>query len=223
MNASRSSLSAALERAMLHLQRGHFVEASSLLETAVQAEPENPMAHSMLGFARYRQKQLPQAAESLRRSLALFSRQPDTLMNLGYVLRGLGHNGEAVECFRRALALVPGLEDAFMQMGEILQDAGALEEAQRCFRSLLTRSPDHLAARVRLSAVLIELRRLADAEGGAVQPVAAGQDRSLLAALAQNRAIAQAGQSKPGPAAVSYARAQEIDPTLSHLDHRRAC
>jgi tetratricopeptide (TPR) repeat protein len=223
MKASRPPLSLTLERALGQLQQGRFADAEVLLETVLEAEPGNATAHSMLGFSRYRQQRLSEAADSLRRSLALVPRQPDTLMNLGYVLRGLGNDGEAAQCFRRALVLAPALEDAYMQLGDILHGTGALDDAQRCLRALLTRNPSYLAARVRLSAVLIELKQLADAEEVASHPVAAGQARNLLAALAQNRAIAQTGQNKPGPAAASYARAQEVDPALSYLDHRRAC
>ncbi|HEY0266047.1 MAG TPA: tetratricopeptide repeat protein, partial [Rhizomicrobium sp.] len=127
MKASRTPLPPMVEQALVHLQRGRFADAEALLVTAVQTEPGHAMAHSMLGFSRYRQRQLPEAAESLRHSLALAPRQPDTLMNLGYVLRGLGQDEDAAQCFRKVLALVPTLEDAYMQLGEIRHDTGALE------------------------------------------------------------------------------------------------
>lgn len=90
---------------LIHLRRGDFVQAESLLRRAVAVTPDNSLARGNLGITLWRLARLEEAASTLREAVAAEPDRVDRHYALGCVLVDLGRLDEAVLCFNRAATL----------------------------------------------------------------------------------------------------------------------
>ena len=125
---------------------------------------QNPEAHNNLGIALKNQHQLDEAAESLRRALALKPNYAEAHSNLGIVLRGTGQkHDEAVESLRRALALNPDFAEAHSNLGVALRNQDALDEALESLRRAVVLKQDYAEGYHNLGVMLGDLGQLDEA------------------------------------------------------------
>jgi tetratricopeptide (TPR) repeat protein len=79
-------------------------EAASLIQRALQQEPNNGAYLDSLGWAYYKQNKLAEAEEYLRRAVEREGNDPTILSHLADVYLKLGQNERAAEYFERSLA-----------------------------------------------------------------------------------------------------------------------
>ena len=79
-------------------------EATSLIQHAVQQEPNNGAYLDSLGWAYYKQNKLAEAEEYLQKAVDREGHDPTILSHLGNVYLKLGQNERAAELFERSLA-----------------------------------------------------------------------------------------------------------------------
>jgi tetratricopeptide (TPR) repeat protein len=79
-------------------------EAASLIQRALQQEPNNGAYLDSLGWAYYKQNKLVEAEEYLRKAIDREGNDPTILSHLADVYLKLGQNERAAELFERALA-----------------------------------------------------------------------------------------------------------------------
>ncbi len=97
----------AIEQAIAAMQRDDFAAAVPLLQTAAEAEPENPSIHFNLGFALAQLQRDDEAIAAYRRALEIEPELQPAFLNLGVVLLRSGKAPEAVTFLARAAANRP--------------------------------------------------------------------------------------------------------------------
>jgi predicted Zn-dependent protease len=127
-------MEALLGRSEALIQLGRPDEAEPLLRDAVQRQPQNPTAHTLLGSA-------------------LAARQP-----------AAQHAAPAEAEFRQALRLDPGSDEAAYGLALLLLRERRGAEAIPLLRDLLRRAPDSLRARFQYARALRETGRSAEAD-----------------------------------------------------------
>jgi tetratricopeptide (TPR) repeat protein len=121
-----------------------------------------------------------EAADLLRRAVALAPDSAATRANLGHALRAAGRSAEAEAALRRAIALDPRLVSAHLALGIVLEQRGARTEAIGLFRRAVSLAPGDARALTHLGAAL-----LADGD-------ATGAESAHRAAVEANPAVAEA-------------------------------
>jgi tetratricopeptide (TPR) repeat protein len=86
-----------------------YDEAISLLERALEADPDELAIHNLLGFCLYKLGRHAEAVEVFRRAVEIDPSSAIDWANLGSNLRDLGRSEEAIEAYRRALSLDPSI------------------------------------------------------------------------------------------------------------------
>ncbi len=89
-------------RVMFALSRRHFDEAIGLLRNALQLDPYSPSLHARLAWALHLASQTDESVECIRRTLALFPEDENSLF-YGAVI--LAFNGDAMHATELALSL----------------------------------------------------------------------------------------------------------------------
>lgn len=217
--------------------------AEAAFERALALVPGNATVSRNYGIflARYgktlRAQGLLEAAEPvLRKSLSLLPEQPSAWVDLGVVLRLLGHIDQALVAYRRADALLqqrgapsPDVQDA---INGVLADAGRTADALVGARRLVARHPEHVAGYETLGHLLWENGAdLAPGEDplGAFRIAARAQPdnralqlglaRMLLATKRAEEALALLDplrQRDPGDALLNWFAADAMDTLQQH-------
>ncbi|MGC2856223.1 tetratricopeptide repeat protein [Novispirillum sp. DQ9] len=137
------------------------------LRRAVRCAPSLAEAHHNLGVLLRQDEQVAEAAASHRRALAA---QPDFVpawMNLGNALLELGDNDGAVSSLRTALCLAPGSRECWFNLGNVHYARADIPAALTCYQRAAELGLG--VARARIVACLVDLGRLAEAEGALVR------------------------------------------------------
>ena len=197
---------------------GELDQAEALYRDLLADEPEDAMAHHMLGLIAHQRGDLEAAQGLITRALAL---QPDSAhaqQNLGIVQQKLGDAAGAAASYRHALALKGELVMARVNLAALLQQQGQAVEAIKLLRAGLREAPDRfelqnnlglaLMAAVRPVPAIAALRKAVD-----LAPRLAVTHRNLAKALAESGRIDEAADR--------YRWALKIDPadaeTLARL------
>ena len=78
-------------------------EATSMIQRAVNAEPNNGAYLDSLGWAYYKQDKLPEAEEYLQKAVNREGNDPTILSHLGDVYLKMGQNERAADLFERSV------------------------------------------------------------------------------------------------------------------------
>ncbi len=199
----------AIAQAVQLLQGGAVEQARTILSDVVGREPNNPDALSMLGIALAQSRNLPAAADVLKRATEIAPGHAGAQMNYGGVLKRLGRFAEAAVCFERVAALRPDAPlPALRQLGSVLIDLQRNEEAVAVYSRVLAAQPQ--------DAVALSDRGLAQLELGRLDAALADFDAALkinprFAAALGNKglALARLGQMAEAVAACDAAIALE--------------
>ena len=84
------------------LSRRQFLEAESLIRKRLNAEPNSPDAHYLLGVMYYFQGQVGQTVESLKKTLSINPRHTDAAICLSVLLNDIGKYDESKKVFEQA-------------------------------------------------------------------------------------------------------------------------
>ncbi len=123
-----------------YLRNGDWVAARVKLEKAVQQQPNNVIAHRLLGFVYESLGDFKGAEQHYRHAVSLDPRDPDTLGSLAvFLCRDEQKLDEALKLFDRALSIP--LSKTFSNKAVLYTNAGV------CMKRLdLARSEDYLRA-----------------------------------------------------------------------------
>ena len=154
----------ALQEVARYLQTSQPGPAKAPLHRILQAIPDDPHAHQLLGVLARQSGEPAQAEANFRRSLKLQFNQPHVHNNLGNLLQSQGRLEEAIACYREAVRLKPDYVDAWVNLGITFaaneQYAAALEAYDRA----LTLAPTFHRASVAKAHLLTALDRSDAAE-----------------------------------------------------------
>ena len=114
-------------------QEGNLLAAESLLQKAVEIEPQNPDFRFELGNLYVERGNLEGARMELEQTVMVAPVHIPAHYNLGLVYRDLGLTGEARAQFREVLELDPSNVKAELQIGYTYEQEGFLDEARQAF------------------------------------------------------------------------------------------
>lgn len=123
-------------------RRKLFPKALGLLNKALKAEPENPLALREKGFALSGLGRYEVAIRAFDQALNTNSRDPMTWTYKGYTFARLQKWTESVTAYDRAIELDPGNAVAWRNKGYALGKLGSRDEAAECYKESLEISED---------------------------------------------------------------------------------
>eukprot|EP00753_Platysulcus_tardus_P020897 PLAT8458.1.p1 GENE.PLAT8458.1~~PLAT8458.1.p1 ORF type:complete len:628 (-),score=339.16 PLAT8458.1:33-1868(-) len=153
-----------------YLRTNHAKLAEQHFRMAIDMCPRDPLAHSELGVALYRQRRWKDAEQALRKALALTDALPPRLQrkweptrfNLGHALRQQLRLDDALACYRKALALSPQSASAHAAIGWTLHLKSDLDGAVLAYHSALALQHDNRVAEELLGKALAEIALTAE-------------------------------------------------------------
>ena len=197
---------------------GELDQAETLYRGLLADEPEDAMAHHMLGLIAHQRGDLDAAQRLIARALEA---QPDSAhaqQNLGIVQQKLGDAAGAAASYRRALALKGDLVMARVNLAALLQQQGEAVEAIKLLRAGLRHGPERFELHNNLGLALMAAGRPAPAIAALRKAVDLAP---RLAVTHRNLAMALAETGRIDEAADRYRWALKIDPadaeTLARL------
>ena len=91
-----------LMRGQIHLRKGDYEQARASAEGSIRRQPDNDLAYSLLGTARYLLKDMPGAKEAFLKAVERAPDNPNHLRKLGALYLELGETEPAIETLERA-------------------------------------------------------------------------------------------------------------------------
>ncbi|MEW6249944.1 MAG: tetratricopeptide repeat protein [Planctomycetota bacterium] len=166
--------------------------------------PRSFIAHSQVGWTRYRAGDLPAALEHFRESIRLDPEFGFGYSNIGAVLAAQGKPAEAVPYLRRAVELEPTNHDAYFTLGVCLLDLGQAASAVETIRAGLRLQPGEFRARANLGAALAQLGRYDEAAESFAAALATDPNQPALRVQVARLHLVR---GRPAEAVAEYERA----------------
>jgi Flp pilus assembly protein TadD len=143
--------------ALTAVQVTYWSDAVTQARRAVDAVPDNFIAHSGLGIAYEQKGRTDEAVVEYRRSLALQPMYYEPHFNLAVALEKQGKPQEAIAEYIQALRLKPVLWSAYVRLGKLLASAGRTADAVVCYEELVRLRPDDAEAHNDLGSALMQM------------------------------------------------------------------
>ncbi len=140
--------------ALVELSDKRYGEATTALRSFLKLEPDNALAHLLLGRALHNQNQTLPAIAEFRRALELAPRLPLAHYHLGFAYQSQGKLDEALAEYRKEIELDPNFYDAYWLAGNIELDHGDLKPAEEHFRRAIELKPGGYEGHYGLARVL---------------------------------------------------------------------
>ncbi len=139
-----------LNDAAAMIDAGRYDLAEPVLREVLAADDDYFAAHGELGRCLLKQNKLPEAVQSLRRTMELDPGAEQVQSMLGATLLLQGDYAAAVEALELAIRLNPDLYQNHFNLGMTLEKLGRPDEAIKHYQDCLERAPDAVQARQRL-------------------------------------------------------------------------
>jgi len=152
----------AVQMAIKLYSEGKPAQAERVCRQIIEARPQNPDAHNILGVALQAQGKVDEAVAELTCAVKLAPQAPALRANLGEVLRQAGKTDEAVKEFETAIKLDPNNAQALNNLGIIQFERRKYQEAVDYYRRALEIRPNMAEA---LNNLGNALRATGDQEG----------------------------------------------------------
>jgi tetratricopeptide (TPR) repeat protein len=156
-----------LGEALMYAERcrneGRLLEAETVCNRVLQAQPNLPEAEHLLGVIAHQNGKLGEAIHHVQRAVKLAPQVALFHANLGEMLRLAGRPKLAAEEARRAIEIEPKMPAALSNLGVALYELKDYEDAARAQRSAIAANPDFAEAHSNLGNALHALRRFDDA------------------------------------------------------------
>ncbi len=192
-----------------NVKAGDHESAVALFEKALEVNPDNAEAHTLLGGLLTDLRRTAAAREHLERALALRPDDPSVHYNLGNTLAAEQRYDEAIASWRRAVELDPKDRKALNNMGALLLRTGRTNEAEAAFRRAIEVDPDYAEGHHNLANILSRTGRRPEAVTHWRQAVAI--DPRLVDAQ-QNLGVAALEAKDPDTAIPHLKAALAVDP-----------
>jgi protein O-mannosyl-transferase len=148
----------------LTVQRNNdYCSEFSMCQDIVTKRPDNPRAHTNLGFDLQHAGRLPEALEQYEQALRLDPDYFNAHLDMGSILLELGRPQEAVVQCQEALRLQPDHRGAHFNLGNALLQTGKVPEAIAEYEEALRIKPDFVEAHENLGLALMGSGRMSEA------------------------------------------------------------
>lgn len=127
----------------------------SLFENAVWANPENALAHSILGLGYAREGQDERAIDHYGQAASLNAKHHTLLYRIGRRLARKGDAETALRAFELELAIAPAYAPARNERAILWHAAGRPEEARKEFEAILEIDPNYAIVHGNLGRMLV--------------------------------------------------------------------
>lgn len=134
------------DQALALHRRGDLDRAAAAYEEILDANPDDAVAHHLLGLAAHQSGDAARAERHLRRAIALDDTQAAAHHHLGLALRQQQRLEEAAAAFERSLALEPASIDGLVQLADVRQLQGDLAGASAAYDKALRRDAQRVDA-----------------------------------------------------------------------------
>ncbi|HTR07895.1 MAG TPA: tetratricopeptide repeat protein [Paraburkholderia sp.] len=138
---------------------GRLDDAERGYRATLDADPVHVDALHLLGVLRHQQGQHAEAADLVRRAVALRPDDAALQLNLGNALKALGELDGAIERFRNALTLAPAFALAHYNLGNAYAAIGRHEDAMYAFGHAVRLQPGDASSHNNLGNALHALGR----------------------------------------------------------------
>lgn len=147
-----------LNDAAAMIDAGRYDLAEPVLREVLAADDDYFAAHGELGRCLLKQNKLPEAVQSLRRTMELDPGADKVQSMLGAALFLQGDYVAAVEALEMAIRLNPDPYQNHFNLGMTLEKLGRPDEAIKHYQGCLERAPDVAQARQRLQILLRDVK-----------------------------------------------------------------
>ena len=142
--------------AILSCQTGNAEEAVTLIDRAIQINPNDWRYHCGRGEVLLAVNQYTDAIAAFEQALRLNGDAPEALFRLAVTLHTINQFDRAVAIYQRVLAINPNLAEVHNRLGSALQSAGRLSEAIAAYRQAVALQPVNVEALNNLGSALHE-------------------------------------------------------------------
>jgi type IV pilus assembly protein PilF len=182
-----------------YLQRGQIPIAISRLERALEAVPDHPQAHNMMGLIQWRLGRSEEAEQHFRTAIEADPNNSEAHNNLGVFLCSRDRIEEAVRQFDRALAnpLYTARAEAEENAGKCLLKKGDAIGAENRFRNALAVNPKQREALYEMGKISYTTGQMTSARGFLQRFFQVGKNTpdALLLAVRVEQALGNKGAS----------------------------
>jgi protein O-mannosyl-transferase len=135
-------------------RNAEYRDPLDLWQTAIDAVPHNPRAHTYLGLALKERGRSSEAAQRYQRALQLDPHYSEAHANLGILLAEAGQFDRAIAHFRQSLDAYPDYPEVHNNLGNALLSSGRLDLALSSFQRALELRPHYADAHSNLGILL---------------------------------------------------------------------
>lgn len=150
---TRDSADRLLQKAHAAHQSNQPELAERLYKKLLRLAPRDSDGRNLLGLLYIEQRRFKEAAQQIRRGMAISPGNSHSHYNLGAALVGVDAPSEAAENFAKALAIDPSNDETRNALSAALNTAGAraaesgqIQEAQRYYAAAIDHDPDNAKA-----------------------------------------------------------------------------
>jgi tetratricopeptide (TPR) repeat protein len=144
-------------------QQKHWATTFDLFQHALSIDPDNWLAHNMVGLVRWANGDDAAAIRHYEIATRLNLHYPDLFHNYAVSLQRLGQLEQAITQYQRALDLKPDIPVTQLALAMALTDAGRFAEAEPHFREAVRLVPHSPLGYVRWGEALLAQGRSAEA------------------------------------------------------------
>ena len=135
-------------------QLGYWRNSVTLFSHAIEAVPDNDIAHVRLGYALARRGRPNEAISQYAEALRIRPRDAEAHFNMGFTLMQQGKAAEAIDQYREVLKVDPDHEGAHINLGNALAEQGRLHDALYQYSEALRVNPDNAETHFSMGLVL---------------------------------------------------------------------
>lgn len=161
MQGTALELSARLQQAIAHHQRGELAQAQSLCDEILKTHPAHGAALQFSGVIALQSGEPLKALSLIERALRIEPHNAFACFNQGVAFEALREFTQALASYERAIRLRPLYAEALFNRGNVLKRLDRLEEAVASFDQALAARPAYAAAHVNRGNALKNLGRTA--------------------------------------------------------------
>ncbi|HEX3844517.1 MAG TPA: tetratricopeptide repeat protein [Steroidobacteraceae bacterium] len=213
-----AQVKSALRNAQLLHRAGRLEEARALCAQALQLQPGQPQALTLLGIIAAQTGDLTRAAALFAEVVQLEPRNGAAHINRGNALLALRQAAGAVASYDAAIAIQPDQAPSHSGRGKALFELQRYEEALVSHDQAIALKPDHAAAHFDRGRSLVELMRYEAAIASLEEAIALGFNPPGAWYI---RGGALYALERFEQAVASYDRAIDLEPNAARAHHNR--
>lgn len=126
-----------INRAVIRVQLGEFIEAEEIFENGAQLKENNAYTHFMLGYCRFKNNDDIMAKKSLETAIHIRPDYTEAYIYLGLIAYDSGNNTQAKEHLSKAVRIDPEHQAAQFNFSEILFLLGETTKAKEAYNNAL--------------------------------------------------------------------------------------